>query len=66
MDMEAFWRVLDTAEDSDKPLYVVVLDHPSAPPIEEILAFGDRFSCPMRLSLGRMNGRLPHRRGLLR
>jgi hypothetical protein len=45
MDTEAFWRVLDTAEDSDKPLHVAVLDHLSALPAEEILAFDDRFSC---------------------
>ncbi|MFJ9005859.1 DUF4240 domain-containing protein [Streptomyces canus] len=44
MDTEAFWRVLDAANDSDKPLDVAVVDHLSGLPAEEILAFEHRFS----------------------
>ncbi|WP_407698549.1 DUF4240 domain-containing protein [Streptomyces cyaneochromogenes] len=44
MDTEAFGRVLDAAQDSDKPLDVAVVDHLSALPAEEILAFEHRFS----------------------
>ena len=44
MDTEAFWRVLDAAKDSDKPLDVAIVDHLSASPAEEILAFEHRFS----------------------
>jgi hypothetical protein len=44
MDTEAFWRVLDAAKGSDKPLEVVVADHLSALPAEEILAFEHCFS----------------------
>ncbi|PAZ10506.1 hypothetical protein CLM62_40920 [Streptomyces sp. SA15] len=44
MDTEAFWRVLDAAKDSDKPLDVAVADHLAALPAEEILAFENRFS----------------------
>lgn len=44
MDTEAFWRALDAAKDSDKPLDVAVADHLSAMPAEEILAFEHRFS----------------------
>ncbi|MFH8663176.1 DUF4240 domain-containing protein [Streptomyces afghaniensis] len=44
MDTEAFWRALDAAKDSDKPLDVAVVDHLSALPAEEILAFEHRFS----------------------
>jgi hypothetical protein len=44
MDTEAFWRVLDAAKDSDKPLDVAVADRLSALPAEEILAFEHRFS----------------------
>lgn len=44
MDIEAFWRVLDAAKDSDRLLAVAVADHLSALPAEEILAFEHRFS----------------------
>lgn len=44
MDTEAFWRALDAAKDSDKPLNVAVADHLSALSAEEILAFEHRFS----------------------
>ncbi|MER6473872.1 DUF4240 domain-containing protein [Streptomyces collinus] len=44
MNTEAFWRALDAAKDSDKPLDVAVVDHLSALPAEEILAFEHRFS----------------------
>jgi hypothetical protein len=44
MDTEAFWRVVDAAKDSDKPLAVAVVDHLSALPAEEILDFEYRFS----------------------
>ncbi|MEU6603237.1 DUF4240 domain-containing protein [Streptomyces flaveolus] len=47
MDTEAFWRALDAAKDSDKPLDVAVVDHLSARPAEEILAFEHRF-CRLR------------------
>jgi hypothetical protein len=47
MDTEAFWRVLGAAMDSDKPLNVAVVDHLSALPAEEILAFEARF-CRLR------------------
>jgi hypothetical protein len=47
MDTEAFWRVLDAAKDSGKPLDVAVVDHLSALPAEEIIAFEDRF-CRLR------------------
>ncbi|MFF2847476.1 DUF4240 domain-containing protein [Streptomyces sp. NPDC058001] len=43
MDTEAFWRVPDAAKDGDKPLDVAVVDHLSALPAEEILAFEHRF-----------------------
>jgi hypothetical protein len=39
MDTEGFWRVLDAAKNSDKPLDVAVVDHLSLLPAEEILAF---------------------------
>ncbi|KAA0940769.1 DUF4240 domain-containing protein [Streptomyces apricus] len=44
MDTEAFWRVLDAAEGSDKPLDVAVVDHLSVLPAEAILAFEHQFS----------------------
>ncbi|POX63211.1 hypothetical protein C3492_13445 [Streptomyces sp. Ru62] len=36
---KAFWHVVDTAKDSDKPLDIAVADHLSALPAKEILAF---------------------------
>ncbi|MEV8597602.1 DUF4240 domain-containing protein [Streptomyces sp. NPDC052012] len=44
MDTESFWRVVDAAQDSDKPLDVAVADHLSALPAEAILAFEHCFS----------------------
>ncbi|MFG3013630.1 DUF4240 domain-containing protein [Streptomyces cinerochromogenes] len=44
METEAFWRVVDAAKDSDKPLDVAVADRLSALPAEEILAFEHCFS----------------------
>jgi hypothetical protein len=44
MDTEAFWRALDAAKVSDKPLDVAVVDHLAALPAEEVLAFEHRFS----------------------
>ncbi|MET8765649.1 DUF4240 domain-containing protein [Streptomyces sp. NPDC004658] len=44
MDTEAFWRALDAAKDSDKPLDAAVVDPLSARPAEQILAFEHRFS----------------------
>ncbi|WP_436776851.1 DUF4240 domain-containing protein [Yinghuangia sp. YIM S09857] len=45
MDIGVFWAVLDAARDSDQPLDVVVAEHLSALPAEEILAFEYRFGC---------------------
>ncbi|MEU2625151.1 DUF4240 domain-containing protein [Streptomyces sp. NPDC007157] len=44
MDIEVFWGALDAAKDGDKPFDVAVVDHLSALPAEEILAFEHRFS----------------------
>ncbi|MFE0515002.1 DUF4240 domain-containing protein [Streptomyces sp. NPDC058964] len=44
MDTEAFWRVLDTAKDSDEPLEAAVAAHLAARTAEEILAFEYRFA----------------------
>ncbi|MFI1568541.1 DUF4240 domain-containing protein [Streptomyces sp. NPDC020490] len=46
METEAFWRMLDAAKDSAEPLDAVVVEHLSALPAEEILAFEQRFSRP--------------------
>ncbi|MEU0275364.1 DUF4240 domain-containing protein [Streptomyces sp. NPDC006307] len=44
MDTEAFWRVIDAAQNSDEPLDVAVAAHLSARTAEEILAFEYRFA----------------------
>ncbi|WP_318218841.1 DUF4240 domain-containing protein [Streptomyces sp. SCL15-6] len=44
MDTEGFWRLLDAAKDSDKPLDVAIVEHLAALPADGILAFEEHFS----------------------
>lgn len=44
MDIQVFWRALDAAKDSDKPLDEAVVDYLLTLPADEILAFEHRFS----------------------